>query len=209
MNVMKEKTIESFLDELASKHATPGGGSAAALIGAQAAALVSMVCNLTLGKPKYAAVQDEMNAILTEAEDLRTQLTTMIKDDIEVFDRLMDSYALPKTSDAEKALRTAQIQTVLKQATLVPLACVKACVKVIKLSRIAAEKGSLGAISDAGVATMAAYSALKGAALNVHINTSGLHDQEFAKEKMAELASLMQGIETETLAIYDFVNSKL
>jgi hypothetical protein len=92
MNVMKEKTIESFLDELASKHATPGGGSAAALIGAQAAALVSMVCNLTLGKPKYAAVQDEMNAILTEAEDLRTQLTTMIKDDIEVFDRLMDSY---------------------------------------------------------------------------------------------------------------------
>jgi methenyltetrahydrofolate cyclohydrolase len=209
MTEIKDKSIEQFLDELASKQATPGGGSAAAVMGAQAAALVSMVCNLTIGKPKYAAVEADMQALLAESEALRETLIGMIKADVEVFDKLMACYGLPKTSDEDKAQRSAQIQLVLREATEVPLACAKACSKAIALSRVAAEKGNLGVISDAGVAVMAAYAGLKSAALNVHINAGSLKDRAFAEAKLAELDKVLSGAETETAAIYQIVQDKL
>ena len=206
---MKDKPVQIFLDELASKQATPGGGSAAAVMGAQAAALVSMVCNLTIGKPKYAEVEAEMQALLAESEALRATLTGMIKADVDVCDKLMACYALPKNSEEEKALRTAQIQAVLKEATLVPLECAKACAKAIGLSRIAAEKGNLGVISDAGVAAMAGYGGLKSAALNVHINAASLKDRAFAEVNLAELQEITAGAEAEAEAVYQLVKSKL
>ena len=209
MSEMKDKPVQIFLDELASKQATPGGGSAAAVMGAQAAALVSMVCNLTIGKPKYAEVEAEMQALLAESEALRATLTGMIKADVDVFDKLMACYALPKNSEEEKALRTAQIQAVLKEATLVPLECAKACAKAIGLSRIAAEKGNLGVISDAGVAAMAGYGGLKSAALNVHINAASLKDRAFAEVNLAELQEITAGAEAEAEAVYQLVKSKL
>ena len=127
MSEIKQKSVEVFLDELASKQATPGGGSAAAVMGAQSAALTSMVCNLTIGKPKYAEVEQDMKALLIQSEKLREQLTAMIKADVDVFDKLMASYGLPKDTDEEKSTRSAQIQAILKEATLVPLECAKAC----------------------------------------------------------------------------------
>ena len=129
MSEIKDKPVEVFLLELASKQPTPGGGSAAALMGAQAAALVSMVCNLTIGKPKYAEVEADMLALLAESEVLRIRLTGMIKADVDVFNKLMACYGLPKSTDDEKAQRTAQIQLALRDATEVPLACAKACAK--------------------------------------------------------------------------------
>ncbi|MGY6277314.1 methenyltetrahydrofolate cyclohydrolase [Methylomonas sp. MgM2] len=209
MTEIKDKSITDFLDELASKQATPGGGSAAALMGAQAAALVSMVCNLTIGKPKYAGVESDMRALLAEAEALRQTLTGMIKADVDVFNRLMACYGLPKATDEEKALRSAQIQRVLREATEVPLDCARACAKAIVLSRIAAEKGNLGVISDAGVAVMSAYAGLKSAALNVYINAAGLKDREFAGAKLADLDGIMQAADSEAAAIYDIVKNKL
>ncbi|BBL57829.1 methenyltetrahydrofolate cyclohydrolase [Methylomonas koyamae] len=209
MSEIKDKSIEIFLDELASKQATPGGGSAAAVMGAQAAALVSMVCNLTIGKPKYAAVELELRDLLGEAEVLRQTLLGMVKADVDVFDKLMACYGLPKTSEQEKAYRSEQIQTVLKEATLVPLACAKACAQAIELSRIAAEKGNLGVISDAGVAVMAAYAGLKSAALNVQINAGGLKDRVFAEAQLAELAGLLSVGEQATAKIYQIVKDKL
>jgi len=206
---IKDKSIEVFLDELASKKATPGGGSAAAVMGAQSAALTSMVCNLTIGKPKYAEVDAEMQALLKQSEALREELTSMIKADVDVFDKLMASYGLPKDTDEEKALRSTQIQSVLKEATIVPLECAKACGEAIKLSRIAADKGNVGVISDAGVAVMAAYAALKSAALNVYINAGSIKDRAFADEKLAELESVLQGAEVETDEIYQMVKNKL
>ena len=155
MSEIKDKSVQTFLDELASKAPTPGGGSAAAVMGAQSAALTSMVCNLTIGKPKYAEVEAEMQALLEKSEALREKLIGMIKADVDVFDRLMATYGLPKETEEEKAARSAAIQSVLKEATEVPLACARACAEAIELSRIAAEKGNLGVISDAGVAVMA------------------------------------------------------
>ena len=209
MTEIKDDSLQNYLDTLASKSATPGGGSAAALMGAQAAALTSMVCNLTIGKPKYAEVETEMQALLAQSETLREALTGMIKADVEVFNRLMATYALPKETDDEKVARSAAIQTVLKDATDVPLACAKACAEVIALSRCAAEKGSSAVISDAGVAVMSGYAALKSAALNVYINAASLKDREFAEAKIAELTVILNGAEIASQEIYDLVKSRL
>ena len=209
MSEIKDKSVAVFLDQLASKAATPGGGSAAAVMGAQSAALTGMVCNLTIGKPKYAKVEAEMLELLKKSEALREKLTGMIKADVDVFNKLMACYGLPKQSDEEKAARSAQIQTVLKEATLVPLECAKACAEAIALSRIAADKGNLGVISDAGVAVMAGYAALKSAALNVYINTGSLKDREFAEAKLAELEEILTDADISTEEIYQLVKEKL
>ncbi|MDO9138925.1 MAG: cyclodeaminase/cyclohydrolase family protein [Methylobacter sp.] len=209
MNEIKNKSVQTFIDELASKAPTPGGGSAAAVMGAQAAALISMVCNLTLGKPKYAGVEDDMCALLEKSEALRETLTQMIKADIDVFDRLMATYGLPKNSDEEKTARSEAIQATLKEATLIPLACAQACAETIALSRIAAEKGNTAVISDAGVAVMAGYGALKSAALNVYINASGLKDRDFADTQLAKLEAILKGVDVAAEEVYQIVKAKL
>lgn len=209
MTEMIDKSIQSFLDDLASKQATPGGGSAAALMGAQAAALVSMVCHLTIGKPKYATVDAEMRELLIQAEALRHRLTGMVKADIDVFDKLMACYALPKSTDEEKTERTAHIQQTLKEATQVPLQCAQACAEAVALSLIAAEKGSLGVISDAGVAAVSGFGGVKSAALNVYINAASLKDREFAEARLLELNAIEIKAEQLSEQVYQLVKSKL
>ncbi|WP_027156977.1 methenyltetrahydrofolate cyclohydrolase [Methylobacter luteus] len=209
MSEIKDKSVQVFLDELASKAPTPGGGSAAAVMGAQSAALTSMVCNLTIGKPKYVEVEAEMQALLEKSEALREKLIGMIKADVDVFDRLMATYGLPKETEEEKTARSAAIQAVLKEATEVPLACARASAEAIELSRIAADKGNLGVISDAGVAVMAGYGALKSAALNVYINAGSLKDRDFAEAKLAELERIMKGADVAAEEIYQLVKAKL
>ena len=209
MTEIKDQSITLFLDQLASSAPTPGGGSAAAIMGAQSAALTSMVCNLTIGKPKYAEVEADMQALLAESEALRTKLTDMIKADIDVFDKLMACYRLPKETDQQKADRSNQIQAVLKEATQVPLDCAKACAEAIRLSRIAAEKGNTGVISDAGVAALSGLAALKSAALNVYINTGSLKDRDFAEQKRAELEEILKDMDIKTEDIYQLVKEKL
>jgi len=209
MSEIKDKSIEVFLDELASRSATPGGGSVAALMGAQSAALTSMVCNLTIGKPKYAEVDADMQALLVKSEALRVSLTKMIKADVDVFDQLMVTYGLPKETGEEKTARSEQIQSVLKEATLVPLACAKACAEAITLSQEAAEKGSVNVISDAGVGVMSAYAGLKSAALNVYINTASLKDRAFADTQLIELDGILSGAELKVEDVYQVVKNKL
>jgi methenyltetrahydrofolate cyclohydrolase len=209
MTKIKNQPIQTFLDELASKSATPGGGSAAALMGAQGAALVSMVCNLTIGKPKFAEVEAELQDVLAKAEALRSELIELIQADIDVFNRLMSKYALPKESDEEKVIRSAAIQDVLKDATEVPLQCVHACAEVIRLSKIAAELGNPSAVSDAGAAVMAAYGGLKSSALNVYINVASLKDKAYADAKLTELEQAIEGAEKLVESVYHTVKSRL
>ena len=207
--MIKDQSVAVFLDALASKAPTPGGGGAAAIMGAMGAALVSMVCTLTLGKEKYAAVDDEMRALLAEAERLRTTLTDEIAADAAAFDRVMAAYGLPKGDDAEKAARTAAIQGALRTATEVPLACARICAAVIALSGRAAEIGNLNVISDAGVAVMAAYAGLKSAALNVYINVGAIKDASFASAARATIDALVAQGETAMPEIYARVKNKL
>lgn len=207
--MIKDTNVQTFLDQLASQASTPGGGSAAAIMGAMGAALVSMVCNLTIGKKNYAGVEGDLKQVLQKSEELRQRLTGMVADDIRVFNQVMSAYGMAKDSDEQKSARAAAIQDALKEATVVPLACAKACAEVIELSRTAAEKGNLNVISDAGVAVMAAYGALKSAALNVYINVGNIKDKDFANAMGTELESILGRCESATQEIFELVKSKL
>ncbi len=209
MAQFKDTAVEPFLDALASSSATPGGGSAAAILGAMGAALVSMVCNLTIGKKKYAEVEGEMKSVLAKAEALRLKLTGMIEDDVQAFDAVMGAYGMAKETDADKAAREAAIQTALKQATEVPLRCCHAAREVIDLAAIASNKGNLNVISDAGVAVLAAYAALRSAALNVLTNARMITDKTFAEAKLKELHALLAGAEGVTEKAYGVVKDKV
>jgi formiminotetrahydrofolate cyclodeaminase len=207
--MIKDKTVQVFLDELASKASTPGGGSAAAIIGAMGAALISMVANLTVGKKNYEAVEDEIKILLKRSESLRAQLTDMIKADVDVFNKVMGAYGLPREPEEQKAKRTEAIQAALKEATDVPLACAKLCAEVIQLCLPIAEKGNKGVISDAGVAVLAAYAALRSAALNVYINIGGIKDQSFVQDRSKQLEALLSGMDGLTEKVYQIVKSRL
>ena len=207
--MIKDMTIQTFLDELASKASTPGGGGGAAVNGAIGAALISMVANFTIGKKGYEDVHDEFTSILNQSEDLRSKLTDAIKDDVDVFNRVMAAYGMSKETEDEKKLRTEAIQSALKEATDVPLACAKLCREVIDLSESAAENGNTNVISDAGVALLAGYAGLRRAALNVYINIGGIKDKEFADDRRQQLETLLDGIEIFKENVYELVKSKL
>jgi formiminotetrahydrofolate cyclodeaminase len=209
MGEIKDTEIESFLDALASNSATPGGGSAAAIIGAMGAALVSMVCNLTVGKKKYVEVEGEMKDVLAKAETLRKKLIGMIEDDVTAFDAVMGAYGMPKETAADKAARDQAIQAALKQATDVPLACARAAREVIDIAAIAADKGNLNVISDAGVGVLAGYAALRSAALSVFTNVSMITDMTFAEAKLKDLNKLLAGAEGATEQAYGVVKGKV
>lgn len=207
--MIKDKSVQIFLDELASKASTPGGGSAAAIMGAMGAALASMVCNLTIGKKNYEGVEEDLKKTLADAEALRARLTDMIRADVEVFDQVMAAYGMPKETDIDKAARSEAIQAALKAATEVPLNCARASAEAIALSRVVAEKGNLNVISDAGVAVLAAYAALRSAALNVYINAGAIKDKAFVGDRLTELHRIMGGMDTLTEEVYQLVKSKL
>ncbi len=202
-------SIETFLTELASAAPTPGGGGAAAISGAMGAALVSMVCNLTIGKKKYVEVEAELKEVLAKSEGLRVVLTGMIGEDVQAFDAVMGAYGLPKATDDEKAARAEKIQAALKIACDVPLACCRACRAVIDLAAITADKGNLNVVSDAGVAVLSAYAGLRSAALNVYVNAKGLEDRDFADERLKELEDLLSEAGALTEKIYAVVKAKV
>jgi len=203
------ETLGKFLDELASSAPTPGGGGAAALSGAMGAALVSMVCNLTIGKKNYEAVSEDLAKVLAKAEELRAALTNGIDEDVVAFNSLMATYGLPKATDEEKAARAAAIQEALKAATLAPLQTCKTCYEVIELAKEAADKGNVNVISDAGVAVLAANAGLRSCALNVYINAKGIKDRDFAEKQLAEVNALVAKAAAETEAVYEVVRGKI
>lgn len=205
----KNNTIAKFLDELASEQPTPGGGGAAAIMGAVGAALVSMVANLTIGKKNYEAFDAELKEARAKAEALRAELTAAINEDVDAFNAVMGAYGLPREGDEQKAARAAAIQVALKQATDAPLRAVKACHEVIKLSAVVAEKGNLNVISDAGVAVLAANAGLRSAALNVYINAKSIKDREFAEIRLGEVNALTDLAALKTEEVYAVVRGKI
>jgi methenyltetrahydrofolate cyclohydrolase len=209
MSAITQKSIDEFLDRLASADPTPGGGSAAAIMGAAAAALVSMVCNVSIGKKGCEAAEPEMRAVLEKSESLRHRLAGMVEDDVAAFDGLMAAYRLPKATEHDKASRADAIQASLKRATQVPLDCARVCGEVIALSGRAGEHGYQHVISDAGVGVSAAYAALRSAALNVFSNAPALKDRAFAEHAVDEIEQLLERFGAESEAVYALVRGKL
>jgi formiminotetrahydrofolate cyclodeaminase len=150
-----------------------------------------------------------MKDVLGKAEALRLRLTAMIEDDAKAFDAVMGAYGMAKETDQQKAARDKAIQAALKLATDVPLACARAAREVIDLAAIAADKGNLNVISDAGVGVLAAYAALRSAALNVFTNARMITDKTFAEAKLKELNGLLAGAEGATEKAYGTVKGKV
>jgi formiminotetrahydrofolate cyclodeaminase len=207
--VLVEQSLRRFLDDLASSAPTPGGGSAAAVMGATGAALVSMVCNLTIGRKDCLEVEPEMRRALDEAEALRRRLTAMIEADVQAFDALLAAYKLPRGTEEQKLSRGRAIQEALKQATDVPLACAEACADVVDLALRVAPSGSRGVISDAGVAAQAAYAALRSAALNVYINVPSIQDVDFVQSRRGRLDQVLARAASANLQTYETVVGRL
>lgn len=207
--MIADSSIDLFLERLASDAPTPGGGSAAAVMGAVGAALISMVCNVSVGKKGYEGIEAEILAVRTASEVLRLQLVEMIAEDVTAFDSLMAAYKLPKATEEDRARRFATIQGCLRRATEVPLECARLCAAVITLAQRAAEHGYRGVVSDAGVGVLAAYAALRGAALNVHINVPTLQDRHFAERSKTEIDALVASGAFASEAVYTLVRNKL
>ena len=207
--MITQRSIDEFLDRLASADPTPGGGSAAAIMGAMGAALVSMVCNVSFGKKGCEAAEPELRNMLVKSEELRRRLAAMVAEDIAAFDSLMAAYKLAKSSDEEKARRAETIQACLERATEVPLECARACSRVVAMARRAADLGYKHVISDVGVGVAAADAALRSAALNVFINAPALRDRRFAANALEEVERLAKTSAVESEATYAAVRIKL
>lgn len=192
MSATADQTIGSFLDALAAKQSTPGGGGAAALTGAQAAALISMVINFTLGNKKYADVEAEMQGYLTQSESLRQTLTTLADRDVEAFNAVSACYGMPKSTDEEKAVRTTAMQRALKGAAEVPFEIAQACLGVIKLAGPVGEKGNANVVADAASALYLANAGLQGAFVNVNINLKYIKDSAYVTEWSAKRDALLR-----------------
>jgi len=188
-----EKQIKEFLDELASKAPVPGGGSGSALGGALAAGLLSMVCNLTIGKKGYEEVQEEMERVLEKSEALRLRLSELLEEDTRVYGQVMSAYRLPKGTPEEKATRADAIQTALKAAAEVPLEIAGCCSQIIDMCLPAAQKGNKWAVSDAGVSVLLAEASMRGALLNVEINLASIKDGAYIEATRARIDELTRG----------------
>lgn len=201
--------IRQMLNELASKAPTPGGGSIAALTGAMAAGLLTMVCDLTIGKKAYVEFEPQAISLREQAEAQRAELESLAQADIDVFNNLMAAYKLPKTTDADAATRRAAIQNVTRQATEVPLRVARASAALLPLCRPLAEGGSRNAISDVGVAALLIQSAIPSAILNVDINLATLEDKLFVNETRAQLEDLTAGVNDEIADVLKIVRARI
>ena len=187
---MKNMTIQQFAMQTASNEPVPGGGSISALAGSLAAALTEMVAGLTIGKKKYADVEEEMKAAVEPMKAVCAQLLDDIKRDSESFDQYMQALTLPKETEEEKEARTEAMQNGLKAAVEVPLSVAKAACGILPYAETMVVKGNRTAVTDALVATMMARTAVLGAGFNVKINLESIKDQEYVDRIGKEVAEL-------------------
>ncbi|WP_270646738.1 cyclodeaminase/cyclohydrolase family protein [Paeniclostridium hominis] len=189
---ISEKTCVDFVDVLASKSVVPGGGGAAALTGAIGIALGSMVCNLTIGKKKYAEYEESVKSILEKARVLEKDLINMIDEDAECFLPLSKAYGLPSSTEEEKKIKADTMESALKKACEVPIKIAKVCYEAIKLHEDLVDKGSRLAISDVGVGVQCLRAAILSGQLNVIININSIKDEEYVKSVRDEVNNLVE-----------------
>lgn len=194
---LRDMTVTSFIDELASESAAPGGGSVAALAGSTAAALASMVACLTFDKKGFEAHKPVMNDLAEQAQKLKAELVRAIDEDKDAFNSIIDARRLPKSSPEEIARRDQAILDANKNATLVPLRVMKLSASSFDLIEAAVEKGNPNSLSDAGVAGLMALAATEGAYYNVLINLDGFDkndkgQNEFVKSTEKEATDVME-----------------
>ena len=184
---MLELSLSDFTEKLSSKDAVPGGGGASALVGALGAALASMVGNLTVGKPRYAAVEEDVKALMARAKTAEKKLLALVEEDAKAFEPLSRAYGIPKTDPS----RDEVMENALSVASAPPMEMMRVCAEVVDVLAELIDKGSVLAVSDVGVGAALAAAAMKGASLNVFINTGLMKNRENAEKLNSEADALL------------------
>ena len=179
--MLTELTIKEFINKVISNDPVPGGGSVSALNGALAGALAAMVANLTIGRKKYAEVNDIMVELSSRFEKLSSRLIEDVDRDSDAYNRVFAAFKMPKETDEEKQARSEAIQRETKYAAQVPMEVARAVYDVLPMIDTVAQKGNSNAVTDACVSMMCARTAILGALLNVRINLTSIKDEEFVK----------------------------
>lgn len=187
MDQLTQRSCAGFAAALASKSPVPGGGGASALVGALGAALCSMVANYTVGKKKYAAVEEDVKAVLARADALRERLLALVEEDAKAFEPLSRAYAIPK----EDPDRGEVMERCLRAAAAPPMELLRLSCEAIDLHRELLDKGSAMVLSDVGTGVIFCWSALYGAALNVKVNTKSMSDRSYAQAMNREADELV------------------
>jgi len=198
---LKKLTVEGFINETASSSPAPGGGSIAALNAASSAALIAMVAQLTLGKEKYAASQEEMKEVAEKAGALKDQFLAFIDEDSNAFNKIMAAFKLPKDTDEAKKARSAAIQDATKGAALVPFKVGQKANELFALAEAVILRGNPNAVTDGAVAAMNARAAVRGAFLNVKINLGSIKDALFVEELKKRMAEIEADVDAREQAL--------
>ncbi len=204
-----DMTCREFADETASESPAPGGGSISAYMGVLAAALGTMVANLSAHKPGWDDRWREFSDMAERGRDIQYRLIALVDEDTEAFNRIMAVYSMPKGTEAERAARATALEDATLYATEVPLRTMKAAFDTFDLLQAMATEGNPNSVSDAGVGALAAEAAVAGAGLNVRINAAGLADREAAGRLVAEANDLCARAAVRRAEILDIVNSKI
>ncbi|WP_414698024.1 cyclodeaminase/cyclohydrolase family protein [Peptacetobacter sp. AB845] len=191
MNIVDKSCVE-FIEVLSSREPVPGGGGAAAFVGAIGVALGNMVANLTIGKKKYAEYEDEIKELLREAKEIEAELLSMVDRDAECFMPLSQTYGLPTSTEEEREYKTKRMEVVLKQACEIPYKAAKVCFRAIKIHEDIVDKSSKIVISDIGVGVQCLRACLLGSKLNVKINTKSMKDREYADKISKEVNEIVE-----------------
>ena len=186
-----ELSCEDFVEALSSKAPAPGGGGAAALVGAIGAGLGDMVGALTVGKPKYADAEPELLELMLDVDDVQAQLLALVEADAQAFEPLSAAYGLPCVTDEEKTHKAQVLEACLRDAAAVPLDIMRACGRAIELCARFAALGSPLVVSDAGCGIIICKAALQAASLNVFVNTRLMTDRVHAEACDAQARELL------------------
>ena len=196
-----EQTCGAFLDALASKAPTPGGGGASALVGALGTALCTMVGNYTVGKKKYAGVEEDVKALMAKAEDIRARLLALVDADAAAFEPLSRAYSIPKDDPRRGEI----MEQCLRDAAAAPMEILRLSCEAIDLHREMLDKGSAMMLSDVGTGVIFCWSALYGACLNVKVNTKSMADRAYAEAMNAEADELVNRYRKIAEQVYEAV----
>ena len=207
--MLTELTIKDFISKVISNDPVPGGGSVSALNGALAAALSAMVANLTVGRKKYAEVNDLMQELSTRFEKLSQKLIEDVDRDSDAYNRVFAAFKLPKETDEEKQLRSEAIQKETKYAAQVPMEVARAVYEVLPQIDAIAQKGNSNAVTDACVSMMCARTAILGALLNVRINLTSIKDEAFVNAMREEADTIEAHTILQEQALWDYARTIL
>ena len=208
-SMISQKTLPDFVEVLASKEAVPGGGGAAALCGAIGIALGNMVGSLTVGKKKYADVENEIIELKAKSDALQKRFLELIDEDAAGFEPLSKAYGLPSETDEEKAHKKLVLEQCSKDACKVPMEIIECCAQAIDIIAEFAAKGSALAVSDAGCGAAICKGAMFAASLNIFINTKGMEDREYAQQLNEKTLTMIHEAGNKADDIFGMVYNKL